>query len=119
MSHDIGRVINPNGAIGLVEGGVVQGMGYALVEEIKHDERGRMIVTNFNNYVVPTIRDIPKVHVKFVEEPFSEGPFGAKGLGEPSLMSSPPSIANAVADALEVPINRLPITPEEVLSKLW
>ncbi len=118
VSHDIGKVINPVGAVGQVEGGVVQGMGYALSEEIKHDEKGRMMITNFNNYVVPTIRDVPKVHVKFVEEGFSEGPFGAKGLGEPSLMSAPPSIANAVADALGVPISSLPITPEEVLLKL-
>ncbi len=118
VSHDIGKVLNPVGAEGQVEGGVVQGMGYAISEEIKHDEKGRMIVTNFNNYVVPTIRDIPKVHVKFVEEEFSEGPFGAKGLGEPSLMSSPPSIANAVADATGITVNRLPITPEEVLLRL-
>ena len=118
MSHDIGKVINPVGAVGQVEGGVVQGMGYALSEEIKHDEKGRMMITNFNNYVVPTIRDVPTVHVEFVEEGFSEGPFGAKGLGEPSLMSSPPSIANAVSNALGIPINRLPITPEEVLLKL-
>lgn len=118
VSHDIGKVLNPVGAEGQVEGGVVQGMGYAISEEIKHDEKGRMIVTNFNNYIVPSIRDIPKVHVKFVESPFSKGPFGAKGLGEPSLMSSPPSIANAVSDALGIPMNRLPITPEEVLLRL-
>ncbi len=118
VSHDIGKVLNPVGAEGQVEGGVVQGMGYAISEEIKHDENGRMLTTNFNNYIVPTIRDIPRVHVKFAESPFSKGPFGAKGLGEPSLMSSPPSIANAVTDALGILINRLPITPEEVLLKL-
>ncbi len=115
VCHDIGRVINPVGAQGQVEGGVVQGMGYALMEEIKHDPRGRMITVNFDNYVVPTINDIPEIHVSFVESPFKEGPFGAKGLGEPSLMSSPPSIANAVSNAIGIPMKKLPITPEEVL----
>ena len=118
VSHDIGKVINLDGAIGQVHGGVVQGMGYAMMEEIKHDKRGKMIVTNFNNYVVPTIRDIPDIEVKFVEEEFEGGPFGAKGLGEPSLMSSPPSVANAISDAIGVRFNRLPITPEEILLKI-
>ncbi len=118
VCHDIGKVINPDGAIGQVQGGVVQGMGYALMEEIKHDEKGRMIIRNFDNYTVPLITDIPKINAMFVEEEFEEGPFGAKGLGEPSLMSSPPSIANAVSNALGVRFNRLPITPEEVLLKL-
>ncbi len=118
VSHDIGKVINLDGAIGQVHGGVVQGMGYALMEEIKHDGSGKMIITNLNNYVVPTTMDIPEIEVVFVEEPFEEGPFGAKGLGEPSLMSSPPSIANAVANATGITITRLPITPEYVLMNL-
>ncbi len=118
VSHDIGKVINLDGAIGQVHGGVVQGMGYAIMEEIKHDEKGKMLVTNFNNYVVPTIRDIPNIEVKFVEEEFEGGPFGAKGLGEPSLMSSPPSVANAISDAVGVRFNRLPVTPEEILLKI-
>ncbi len=117
VSHDIGRVLNLDGLIGQVHGGVVQGMGYALMEELKFSD-GRLSVTNFNNYTIPTIRDIPKIHVDFVEEPFEEGPFGAKGIGEPSLMSSPPSIANAVSNALGVRFTRLPITPEQVILRL-
>jgi len=92
-------------------------MGYAIMEEIKHSEDGKMLVTNFNNYVVPTIRDIPDIEVKFVEEEFEGGPFGAKGLGEPSLMSSPPSIANAVSNAVGIRFNKLPVTPEDILLK--
>ncbi len=117
VSHDIGKAINLDGLIGQVHGGVVQGMGYALMEELKFSG-GRMIVRNFNDYIIPTIRDIPKIHVDFVEEPFEEGPFGAKGIGEPSLMSSPPSIANAVSNALGVRFTELPITPERIILKL-
>ena len=118
VCHDVGKVINLDGIIGQVHGGVVQGMGYALMEEIKHSEDGKMLTVNFDNYVVPTIRDIPEIEVDFVEEPFEEGPFGAKGIGEPSLMSSPPSIANAVSNALGKRFNKLPITPERILLSL-
>jgi len=115
VCHDIGKVINYDGAIGQVHGGVVQGMGYAIMEEIKQDN-GKILTDNFNNYIIPTIKDAPQnIHVEFVEEEFSEGPFGAKGLGEPSLMSSPPSIANAVSNAINKRISKIPISMEDII----
>ncbi|MDK2900469.1 MAG: hypothetical protein PWQ45_1011 [Thermosipho sp. (in: thermotogales)] len=115
VCHDIGKVINFEGAVGQVHGGVIQGMGYAIMEEIKQNN-GKILTTNFNNYLIPTIKDIPEeIHVYFVEEEFSEGPFGAKGLGEPSLMSSPPSVLNAVSNAIGVFLNKIPVSLEEIV----
>ncbi len=115
VCHDIGKVINYDGAIGQVHGGVIQGMGYAVMEEIKMTN-GQITTNNFNNYLIPTIKDVPQnIHVDFVEEEYPEGPFGAKGLGEPSLMSSPPSIANAVSNALEKRMRKIPISLENII----
>ncbi|MDN5324707.1 MAG: hypothetical protein PWP02_417 [Thermosipho sp. (in: thermotogales)] len=116
VCHDIGKVINYEGAVGQVHGGVIQGMGYAIMEEIKQN-KGKILTDNFNNYIIPTIKDVPKnIHVEFVEEEFNEGPFGAKGLGEPSLMSSPPSIANAVSYAIDKRITKIPISMEDIIN---
>lgn len=116
VCHDIGKVINYEGAFGQVHGGVIQGMGYAIMEEIKQN-KGKILTDNFNNYIIPTIKDVPKnIHVEFVEEEFNEGPFGAKGLGEPSLMSSPPSIANAVSYAIDKRITKIPISMEDIIN---
>ncbi|MCD6267649.1 MAG: xanthine dehydrogenase family protein [Thermotogaceae bacterium] len=117
VSHDIGKAINPDGVIGQIHGGVVQGMGYAVMENLVV-EKGRIISNNFNNYLIPTVRDVPEIVVDVVEEEYSKGPFGAKGIGEPSLMSSPPSVANAISDALKIRMKELPITPEKILLSL-
>jgi len=103
--------------IGQIHGGVVQGMGYAVMENLVV-EKGRIISNNFNNYLIPTVRDVPEIVVDVVEEGYSKGPFGAKGIGEPSLMSSPPSVANAISDALKIRMKELPITPEKILLSL-
>ncbi len=118
VSHDVGKIINLDGVVGQIHGGTVQGIGYALYEKLVYDEDGKMLTTNFNNYTIPTIKDVPRIHVKMVEEEYKEGPFGAKGIGEPSLMVSPPSVASAISDAVKVRFTRLPITPEEVILKL-
>ncbi|NUV00157.1 xanthine dehydrogenase [Marinitoga sp. 1154] len=115
ISHDIGKAINYDGVIGQIQGGAVQGMGHAIMEEIKQ-VNGKIITSNFNNYVIPTIKDIPEIIPDIVEEEFPYGPFGAKGIGEPSLMSAPPSIANAVSNAIKRRISRIPITMENVIS---
>ncbi|MBO8160144.1 MAG: xanthine dehydrogenase family protein [Thermosipho sp. (in: Bacteria)] len=117
VCHDIGKVINYDGAVGQVHGGVIQGMGYAIMEEIIQDN-GKILTNNFNNYIIPTIKDIPaNIHVDFVESEFKEGPFGAKGLGEPSLMSSPPSIANAISNAINKRINKIPVSMNDLILK--
>lgn len=117
VSHDIGKAINLDGIIGQIHGGVVQGMGYALMENLVV-EKGKIVSNNFNNYLIPTVKDIPEIVVDIVEEEYSQGPFGAKGIGEPSLMSSPPSVANAISDALKIRMKELPIIPERILLSL-
>ncbi|NUU97505.1 xanthine dehydrogenase family protein molybdopterin-binding subunit [Marinitoga sp. 1138] len=114
ISHDIGKAINYDGVIGQIQGGAVQGMGHAIMEEIKQKE-GKIITDNFNNYIIPTIKDIPEIVADVVEEEFPYGPFGAKGIGEPSLMTAPPSIANAVAHATGKKITKIPISMEDII----
>ncbi len=114
ISHDIGKALNYDGVVGQIQGGSVQGMGYALYEEIKQRD-GKIITDNFNNYVIPGIKDIPKINIDIVEEEFEEGPFGAKGIGEPSLMSAPPSVANAVSNAINKQITKIPISAEDII----
>lgn len=114
-SHDVGKALNPVGLFGQIEGGFVQGMGYAIYEEIKMSN-GKIITDNFNTYIIPTINDIPKsIKIDLVEDEFSKGPFGAKGVGEPSLMPSPAAIANGISNAIKRRIRRIPANQEYVL----
>jgi carbon-monoxide dehydrogenase large subunit len=116
--HDAGRLINPDGAEAQIEGGVAQGLGATLHEEMIVRDG---IVTNptFAEYKIPATLDIPEIVPIFVESfPHEEGPFGAKGLGEPVLAPTSPAIANAIFDATGVRVTSLPITPEKVLRGL-
>ena len=113
--YDIGKVINRVGAELHAEGGAIQGMGYALMEELVHDENGRVLNPNLYAYYIPTIMDAPKEIVAlWVEAGYRRGPFGAKGLGEPSINGIAPAIANAIAHAIGARITSIPITPEKV-----
>ncbi len=115
-SHDVGKKLNPVGLVGQVQGGFVQGMGYGLFEEIKTSS-GKILTDNFNTYIIPTISDIPKkLVIDFVEDDYSQGPFGAKGIGEPSLMPTPAAVANAISDAIGRRIKRIPATQEYVMN---
>ncbi len=115
-SHDVGKALNPVGLVGQVQGGFVQGMGYAIFEEIKMRE-GKILTDNFNTYIIPTINDVPeKIEIDFVEDEFSEGPFGAKGIGEPSLMPAPAAIANAISNAIGKRVKKVPATQEYILN---
>ncbi len=116
-AHDIGRVINPIGAEGQVEGGVAMGIGYALTEQMQLDH-GRILNPNFTDYKIPTTVDMPEVVPIFVETDDPEGPFGAKGMGEMTMVPTPAAIANAIYQAIGVRIRSLPITPEKVLKAL-
>ena len=117
VSQDVGRVLNPLGLDGQIEGGVVMGMGYALTEELKI-EKGRILNPNFHEYKLPTASDIPNIHFYPIETYDPDGPYGAKGVGEAPLIPTTAAIANAVSDALGMEINDLPITPEKVLRAL-
>ena len=115
--HDIGKVINPQTAEGQVEGGVVQGLGYALVEE-HHLQEGRILNNQFSTYIIPTAMDTPEIVPILVEHPYPWGPFGAKGLGETPLIPVAPAVVNAIADAVGVRLTRIPATPERVWSAM-
>ena len=117
-AHDVGTAINPAMIEGQVEGGFVQGMGYALSEEMVWDD-GRLANPTLMDYKVPGALDVPpEIHTIIVEDPEPTGPFGAKGVGEPPLIGAAPAIANAIADAAGIRLRALPMTPERVLDAL-
>lgn len=117
-AHDVGKLINRMAAEGQVEGGISMGQGYALTEEFIQKD-GHILTGNLHDYLVPTIEDAPHEIVSlFVEVPDSQGPWGAKGLGEMPTLILPPAIAAAVHDATGVWFDRLPITPERVVMAL-
>ncbi len=117
VAQDVGKVLNPLGLAGQIEGGVVMGLGYALTEEMIV-ENGRILNPNFHDYKLPTASDIPNIHFYPIETNDKEGPYGAKGVGEAPLIPTAPAIANAIADAIGIEIDSLPVTPEMVLRGL-
>ncbi len=116
-AHDLGRVINPLNCEQQVEGAIVTGVGLALLEEMII-ENGKPVNCNFRDYRIPTSMDAPAVTSMFVEAAHKDGPYGAKGVGEPALAPTAPAIGNAVYDAIGVRIKDLPITPEKILKAL-
>lgn len=116
-AHDVGHAVNPQNVEGQIEGGYVQGIGYALTEEMVFD-RGKVINPSFADYKIPPAADVPPLKAIIVEAYDETGPFGAKGIGESSLVGVPPAVANAIFDAIGVRITDLPITPEKVLKAL-
>ncbi len=116
-AHDIGQAINPQAVEGQIEGGALMGQGYALSEELIYEE-GKLISPSFSEYLIPTSMDMPDIQCIILESRSGLGPFGAKGIGEPSLSPVAPAIANAVADAIGTRVFDLPITPEKVVRAL-
>jgi len=118
-AHDIGSAVNPQLAEGQIQGGALQGMGYGIMENLVVKD-GVMLNPNFSGYTIPTSMDIPEEGIIpiIVEKKFPDGPFGAKGLGEPPLISVAPAIANAIYDATGVRIRHLPILPEKITDAL-
>jgi xanthine dehydrogenase molybdenum-binding subunit len=114
-AHDVGRLINPIGAEGQVEGAGHQGIGYTFFEELQWKEGGRIKNPNLLNYRIPTAEEMCLIDPIFVETDDPEGPFGAKGLGEPASVPVAPAIGNAIANAIGVRIPDLPFTPEKIL----
>jgi CO/xanthine dehydrogenase Mo-binding subunit len=111
---EVGRAINRSSVEGQLEGGAIYGMGYGLTEEVIL-EKGQMITPSFSEYLIPTSMDVPDVQTILIESWDGVGPFGAKGVGEPSVCSVAPAIANAVYDAIGVRICELPLTPEKIV----
>ena len=117
VASDCGTVIYPLGAEGQVEGGLAQGIGYALTEGLQIDE-GRPVNPNFSDYRIPSMRDMPPLQHAFADSYEPTGPFGAKGLGELNMDPTAAVLNNAIFDAVGVRVKTLPITPEKILRAL-
>ena len=117
-AQDAGRAIHPSYVEGQIQGGVVQGIGWALNEEYIYDEDGRMSNPGFLDYRVPVASDVPMIEPIVVEVPNPNHPFGVKGVGEVSICPPMAAIANAVADAIGRRLQELPMSPPKVLEAL-
>jgi CO/xanthine dehydrogenase Mo-binding subunit len=115
--QEVGKVINPTLATGQIEGGVAQGIGWALYEDVVWRE-GRMANAQMTNYIMPTSMDLPSIRVHFEEVPYAHGPGGAKGIGELPMDGPAPAIFNAVANATGVDVTSLPLTPERLMERM-
>ena len=113
-SQDVGRVLNPLQVLGQVEGGIAQGVGLAVMEEIVLD-KGRVRNPSFTDYIIPTALDMPSVHVAaLIEEPEPGAPMGAKGVGEPPTISSTAAVVAAIRAATGLELPRAPVRPEDI-----
>jgi nicotinate dehydrogenase large molybdopterin subunit len=115
--HDVGRAINPMRVAGQIQGGAMQGLGYALTEDLVSDQ-GYVQAALFANYLIPNAQDFPDVAVELIESGEGKGPLGARGIGEPPIGNVAATIASAIADATGVRPARLPMTPERILGLL-
>lgn len=116
-AQDVGKVLNPLLLDGQIHGGLLQGVGYAISEELVF-EKGKAMNPNFHNYKMLTAADIPNIHFFPIETNDKQGPYGAKGVGEAPLIPTAAAIANAVCDALGIEVLELPLTPERVLKAI-
>ena len=119
--HDAGTLINPGIADGQVKGGLVQGIGGGLFEELSYDEHGQLMTGSFMDYLLPTASDVPPINVIHTETPSPRNSFGFKGLGEGGAIAPPVVIANAVCDALKsfgTEINSTPVRAEQIFNIL-
>ena len=112
-AQDVGRVLNPIAALGQIEGGIAQGLGLAVMEEIVLDN-GKMRNPSFTDYLLPTALDAPQVVAIMIEEPEPQAPLGAKGIGEPPCISVTPAIAAAIRNATGRDLPRVPIRPQDI-----
>lgn len=116
-AHDIGKVINPQTAEGQIEGGIAQGLGYALIEELVEKD-GILKNPNFTDYILPSSHDAPEYQTILLEHPYPAGPFGAKGLAESPLIGPSPAICNAIKNAVGLRLTHIPAMPEKIWEKL-
>lgn len=112
-AQDIGLALNPQSVRGQIEGGILQGVGLAVMEELILD-KGVILNASFTDYLLPTFLDAPGVEMALIEEPSPWGPFGAKGIGEPPTISSTPAVVAAIRNATGLELNRVPIRPQDI-----
>lgn len=113
-AQDVGKAINPLSVEGQIQGAGAQSVGMALWEEVMYDEDGQVLNPSFSDYRMPTAADMPTIETILVEAPGGDGPYGAKGVGEPPVIPPVAAVANAVTAAIGTRIYDLPITPERV-----
>jgi CO/xanthine dehydrogenase Mo-binding subunit len=117
VAADIGKAIHPVLAAGQIEGGTVQGLGWALLEDVRWKD-GRVWNHQLTNYIIPTSADSPPIDVEIVEIPYSHGPHGAKGVGELPMDAPAPAVVNAIAHATGVYVGGIPVLPERLMRAL-
>jgi CO/xanthine dehydrogenase Mo-binding subunit len=115
--QEVGKVIHPVLARGQVEGGVAQGIGYALYEKCEYKD-GLMRNNQMTNYIMPTSADLPPIHVYFEETPSIHGPGGAKGIGELPMDGPAPAILNAIEHATGISFTEIPLLPEDIFERM-
>jgi CO/xanthine dehydrogenase Mo-binding subunit len=116
--QDVGTAIHPSYVEGQMQGGVAQGMGWALNEEYVYDEQGRLLNASLLDYRVPTCLDLPMIETVLVEVPNPGHPYGVRGVGEVPIVPPPAAIANAIYRAIGVRMNTLPMSPARVLEAM-
>jgi len=117
-AHNTGAILNPLTHQGQIDGAVMMGFGYGLVENVGYDESGKVLAANLGEYKIPNIKDIPPLETTILQSDFGSGPYNSMSIGETALIPTAAAIANAVADAVGVRITSLPITAEKVLNAL-
>ncbi|HET6550291.1 MAG TPA: molybdopterin cofactor-binding domain-containing protein, partial [Solirubrobacter sp.] len=118
VAQDVGKALNPALVEGQMHGGAAQGIGWALLEELAHDEEGQLRGGTFAEYSLPSSDRLPPIETLIVEVPAPDGPYGAKGVGEPPVVAAPAAIANAIAAATGARLGELPMTPARVWEAL-
>lgn len=113
--YDVGVAIDETVIHGQMQGGMIQGLGYASMEQIGYDRQGNIRNNRFSDYHIPTSMDVPDLVTELVENPYSFGPYGAKAAGELSLVGVAPAYLQAVEQALGVVLNHIPLTQEDLM----
>ncbi|HAH30770.1 MAG TPA: xanthine dehydrogenase [Elusimicrobia bacterium] len=116
-AYDVGKIVNPRLAMGQAQGGILQGMSWALYENLVY-KNGIMVNPNFTDYVIATTADKPEYDITFLEKPYAEGPYKAKGMGEVPLIGVAPAVANAIANACGARVRLVPLLPEKVWKEI-
>ena len=113
-AQDVGKAINPVAVVGQIEGGIAQGLGLAVMEEVQLRD-GHVRNASFTDYLLPTTLDMPPVVSVLIEHPHPDAPYGAKGVGEPPTISSTPAIVAAIRAATGRELNRVPVSPDDIV----
>jgi CO/xanthine dehydrogenase Mo-binding subunit len=116
--QDVGRAISPDYVEGQIQGGAVQGIGWALNEEYVYDDQARLQNTGFLDYRMPVASDVPMIDAVMIEVPNPNHPYGVRGVGEPPIIAAPAAVANAVENAIGMPMGSLPLSPPKVLNAI-